>query len=163
MFQPQNQAHSTQSPSFHWNFIKLGDTCDCIPCLDLFTFLSLVIPNQHDKGLISVVKWQKTSSWYIKYWIHFYLSWEKEPGMLSLIGSVEKDSSVLLLTVALKRDNEHSVCQWRSCFRLFKPLRGNVFYLSSGPQYLLLMGGEIELRWENKRQQMHANSPECAA
>lgn len=31
--------------------------------------------------------------------------------MLSLIGSVEKDSSVLPLTVALKRDNEHSVCQ----------------------------------------------------
>lgn len=38
-----------------------------------------------------------------------------------------------------------------------------MFYLSSGPQYLLLMGGEIELRWENKRQQMHANLPECAA
>lgn len=41
--------------------IKLGDTCDCIPCLDLFTFLSSVIPNQHDKGLISVVKWQKNT------------------------------------------------------------------------------------------------------
>lgn len=34
-----------------------------------------------------------------------------------------------------------------------------MFYLSSGPQYLLLMGGKIDLRWENKRWQMHNVPP----
>lgn len=37
-----------------------------------------------------------------------------------------------------------------------------MFDLSSGPQYLLLMGG-VELRWKNKRRQMHANLPKFAA
>lgn len=38
-----------------------------------------------------------------------------------------------------------------------------MFDLSSGLPYLFRKEVEIELRWKNKRQQMHANLPECAA